>query len=120
MTIRSLLICLLLTMLLACKQQSNTSIDIAFRNQTTNELDFVEASFGENTCSSGVLIPNALSVTIGYRYQITQVARVRWKATNGVVKIKEVTVNGIVPPRTSGRMTFSIHEDRVVVTFNQP
>lgn len=108
--------CFVLTGLLACKPQSS-SIDIAFLNQTTNEFDFVEITFGENTCSAGVLIPTAPSVTMDYRYPITPEAKVRWKRSDGVVKIKEVALKGVVPPKTTGRITFSIHEDSVTVTF---
>lgn len=116
---RLLVTCLLLTTLFACKLQSNTSIDIAFLNETTNDLDFAEITFGENTCSAWGLVPNALAVTLDYRYPIVEEAKVRWKSAEGVVKIKELTLKGIVPPNSSGRITFAIKEDRVAATFTK-
>lgn len=93
-------------------------IDVEIVNQSSRNLENAQARFGENACAWGRLVRGATAIYLYFPHAITAQAGLHWDEPSGH-RAEKIDLSKIYSRGKSGRLTFTVHEDRVEVGFRE-
>lgn len=113
------LICVLLT---ACGGSGlgvvKPTVDVEIINRSSRDLENATARFGQHACGWGWVIRNATKGYGFYPHPITAEAKLHWDQ-EGKHRVETLDLGNIYPAGKSGRLTFTVYDDRVEVSFRE-
>lgn len=87
-------------------------------NQSSRDFENAEARFGRHTCEWGWVV-RATSKGYGfYPHPITTETELHWDEPGGH-RVEKLDLKKIYPPGKSGRLTFTVYDGRVEVSFRE-
>ena len=93
-------------------------VEVEMSNKSSRDLENAEALFGEYTCRWGWVVKATSASYMYYPYPITAKAELRWDAA-GKHHVENVDLRKIYQDGKSGRLTFTVYDDRVEVHFRE-
>jgi hypothetical protein len=96
----------------------NPEIDVVVENRSSHVLENVRARFGEFGTSWGLVSTGATKIVGQYPHAITPESELHWDV-GGRHKQQTFDLRKIGPPRTPGRLVFTIYEERAAVEFRE-
>ena len=91
-------------------------IEVEIVNQSSRDLQNAEARFGEHACKWGFVGMKFTKSYLFYPHRITGQATLQWDGPAGV-RVEKLDLSKIYAPGKSGRLTFTVHDKRVEVSF---
>lgn len=114
-----LLLSVLCALLVACGSRGLgfvPKIEVEVVNRSSRDLENTEAHFGENRCRWGIVGKTFSAGYMFYPHPITAKAELHWDEA-GKHRVEHLDLSKTYPPGGSGRLTFTVHDGRVEVTF---
>jgi hypothetical protein len=103
----------------SCAQVSNLpQLELEVSNSGSRSVQNTFAKFGDNLCSWGWVSAGATKSYLHFPHPITPDAEMHWDE-EGKHRVEKLDLRKIYPPGKSGRLTFTVHDDRVEVTFRE-
>jgi hypothetical protein len=93
-------------------------VDIGIVNESSKDLGNTVVRFGANECSLGFVAKTASKVFLFYPEPITAKAELRCATVSGP-RVEAVDLSKVYSSGKSGRLTFTVYDDRVEVIFNE-
>lgn len=93
-------------------------VDIEIVNDCQRVLRNSLVRFGDFTCEWGTVIVATSKGYGHFPHPITPDAELHWDE-DGKPRVEKLDLRKIYPPGKSGRLTFTVHDDRVEVTFRE-
>jgi len=93
-------------------------IDVEIINRSSRDMEKAKAHFGEYDCGWGWVIKNSTAVYAFYPHPITADVELNWDE-DGKHRVEKLDLSKIYPPGKSGRLTFTVYEGRVEVSFRE-
>jgi len=121
MKANTIMLSLFCVLLLGCDTDGLTSmpkIEVEIINHSTRELEYAVARFGKYDCKWGRVGKTFSASYMFYPHPITSDAELHWDEPNGL-RMEKIDLRKIYPPGKSGRLTFTVYDDRVEVTFRE-
>ncbi len=119
---RPFLCCLLCTLLFAsmgCQVMvMHIEVDVSVENRSSRDIENARARFGGFACSWGLLSSGAKKIHGQYPHPITAEAELHWEV-NGQHKSRKFDLRELYSPGRSGRLAFTIYDDRAEVSFRE-
>ncbi len=97
---------------------TNADVQVAIVNQSSHDLENAEAIFGDYTCRAGIVGKTFSKGYMSYPHPITADTELHWDE-NGKHRIEKIDLRKIYPPGGSGRLTFTVYDDRVEMNFRK-
>lgn len=86
-------------------------------NQSARDLENAEARFGDHVCKWGSVVKTASKSYMYYPHPITAQMELHWDAAGH--RVEKIDLSKIYPRGKSGRLTFTVYDDRVEVNFRE-
>lgn len=122
MTLRTYIIGLSLLLLASCSQSRlalvKPDIDVEIVNVSSHDLSNAKVHFGENVCGWGWVGKAATKGFGFYPHPITAQAELHWDEA-GRHRVEKLDLGKIYPPGRSGRLTFTVKDGGVAVSFQE-
>jgi hypothetical protein len=93
-------------------------VDVEIINRSSRDLENATARFGQHACGWGWVIRNATKGYGFYPHPITAEAKLHWDQ-EGKHRVETLDLRKTYPPGKSGRLTFTVYDDRVEVSFRE-
>ena len=93
-------------------------VDVVIVNKSSRDLENAEAHFGDHTCRWGWVIKTATNGYGFYPHPITAQAELHWDESGGH-RVENLDLSKIYLAGKSGRLTFTVYDGRVEVTFRE-
>ena len=93
-------------------------VDVEIINQSSHNLENTQARFGGNVCAWGRLVKTASAGYGFYPHPITAQTELHWDEPGGH-RVEKLDLRKIYPPGKSGRLTFTVYDGRVEVSFRE-
>lgn len=120
MNLRTLFAGLLCLLLAGCGNRGlaavKPEIDVEIINKSSRDLENAMARFGDNACEWGWVIKKATKVYGFYPHPITAKVELHWDESGGH-RVEKLDLTKIYPRGKSGRLTFTVYDERVEVSF---
>jgi hypothetical protein len=117
--ILQIVLCAFLAGLTACSTMSaEPKIDVAIENKSSKDVDNTRARFGQYECSWGFLSVDAKAINGQYPHPITAETELHWDMA-GQQKEQKFDLSKVYPKGKSGRLTFTVFDDRAEVAFRE-
>jgi hypothetical protein len=94
------------------------AVEVEVINRSSDDLSNAEARFGEYICKWGSLVRTASKSYMYYPHPIAAQTELHWDAA-GSHQVRKLDLSKTYPRGSSGRLTFTIYDGRVEVTFSQ-
>jgi hypothetical protein len=94
------------------------SVDVEIVNQSARDLQNAGARFGEHACEWGFVGKTFTKIYLFYPHPITAHAELQWDEPSGR-RVEKLDLSKIYSRGKSGRLTFTVHDDRVEVNFRE-
>lgn len=91
-------------------------IGVEIVNRSSRDLENAKAQFGAYSCEWGWVIKGATKGYGFYPHPITAQAELHWDESSGH-RVEKIDLRKIYPAGKSGRLTFTVFDDRVEATF---
>lgn len=91
-------------------------VDLEIVNQSSCNVENARARFGENVCAWGRLVSGATKIYLYFPHAITAEAELHWDEPGGH-RAEKIDLGKIYPRGKSGRLTFTLRDDRVETGF---
>lgn len=113
---------LLVSLIVGCSgaglASAKPEVHLEIVNKSSRRLDNALIRFGKTECEWGDV---GKTFTAGYGFfphPVTPDAELHWDE-NGKHRVEKLDLRKIYPPGKSGRLTFTVFDDRVEVTFRE-
>ncbi len=93
-------------------------VEVEMVNQSSHDLENAEARFGEHICKWGWVVKAASKSYMHYPHPITPEALLHWDERQGR-RLERIDLSKTYPRGKSGRLTFTVYDDRVVTSFRE-
>jgi hypothetical protein len=93
-------------------------VDAEFINKSSRDLHNTKVYFGERICEWGNVGKTFTAIYLYYPHPITARAELHWDESEGH-RVEKLDLSKIYPAGKSGRLTFTVYDDRVEVTFRE-
>jgi len=93
-------------------------VDVEIVNKSSHDLENAKARFGDHACDWGWVIKTATKGYGFYPHPITARAELHWDESGGH-RVEKLDLSKIYLPGKSGRLTFTVYDGRVEVTFRE-
>lgn len=93
-------------------------VDVSIENKSSRGIQNARARFGEFACTWGLVSSGAKKIYGDYPHPITAETVLHWEF-NGEPKSQKFDLQKIYSPGKSGRLSFTIYEDRAEVSFRE-
>jgi hypothetical protein len=94
------------------------AVEVEMVNESSGDLEYAEAQFGDYVCKWGFVMRATSASYMYYPHPITTQTELHWDAA-GIHRTQKLDLSKVYPPGKSGRLTFTVYEDRVVVDFQE-
>jgi hypothetical protein len=112
------LLCVLLTACGSTGLASVPKIEVEIVNQSSFGLENAEARFGDYACKWGRVGKTFSAIYMSFPHPITEQTKLRWKE-NGKRREEKLDLRKIYPSGKSGRLTFTVYDGHVEVSFRE-
>lgn len=105
----------------ACARGSDTfrpQIEVEIVNSSQCDIEDSRVHFGGNECRWGWVSKTARKSYLRYPHPVTPDVELHWNE-DGKHRVEKLDLRKIYPPGKSGRLTFTVHDGRVEVTFRE-
>lgn len=119
MSARFFVLSVLALLWVGCATSSHSEVDAVMVNQSSRDLSNAEVVFGTNRCPVGTLARTATASYLFYRAPITDHANVRWWEKEHDQRSEVLDLRGIYPKDGRGRLTFTISDSGVKVSYRK-
>jgi hypothetical protein len=92
------------------------AVEVEMVNESSGDLENAEARFGKYVCKWGWVVKGASKSYMYYPHPITAQTELHWDAS-GSHRTKKIDLSKVYPPGKSGRLTFTVYDDRVAASF---
>ena len=120
MKLNALLIALFCVLLVACGSHGlaamKPEVDVEIINQSTHVLGNALARFGAHACEWGNVGKTSTAGFGFYPHPITAETELHWDE-DGKHRVEKIALGKTYPPGKSGRLTFTVYDGRVEVSF---
>ncbi len=93
-------------------------IDVEIINLSSRDLENAKAHFGQYVCEWGWVVKNATKGFGFYPHPITPETKLHWDE-EGKNRVEKLDLQKIYQAGISGRLTFTIRDERVEVSFRE-
>ena len=93
-------------------------VDVEIINQSSRDLKNAKARFGDYACEWGWVIKTATKGFGFYPHPITAETELDWDE-EGMHRVERIDLRKIYPSGKSGRLTFTVYDGRVEVSFRE-
>ncbi len=93
-------------------------MEVEIDNQSSRDLQNAVARFGKYDCEWGYVGKTFSKSYLFYPYPITPKAELHWEE-NGKHRVEKLDLSQICPPGKSGRLTFTVRDRGVEVSFRE-
>ena len=111
--------CLLLT---GCSSSglagAGPDVTVEVVNQSSNNLQNAKARFGDYACEWGYVAKAGTAVYMSYPHPITAQTELQ-RDEGGKLRVEKIDLSKIYTRGKSGRLTFTVYDDRVEVNFRE-
>jgi len=122
MNLRALFAGLLCLLLAGCGSRGlaavKPEVDVEIINKSSRDLENAKARFGDYACEWGWVIKTATKGYGFYPHPITAQTELDWDE-GGKHRVEKLDLSKIYPPGKSGRLTFTVYDGRVEVSFRE-
>lgn len=91
-------------------------VDVSVENKSSRDIENVRARFGDFACSWGNVGRTFKAIYGQYPHPITVDTELHWNV-GGEQKVQKFDLRKIYPQGKSGRLSFTIYDDRADVSF---
>ncbi len=112
---------LLCALLAACGSSGLSAVpkmEVEIVNQSSHDLENTRGRFGNYFCAWGRLMKTATASYLSYPHPITPETELHWDV-DGKHRVEKLDLRKIYPPGKSGRLTFTVYDGRVEVSFRE-
>jgi len=95
-----------------------TDIEVEIFNQSTIDMENAHVVFGKYICKWGWVSKSTSKGYMFYPHPITADAELHWDEVSGH-RMEKIDLRKIYLPGKSGRLTFTVYDDRVEVAFRE-
>ncbi len=93
-------------------------MEVEIVNQSSRDLENTGARFGSQVCEWGWVVRAATKSYLFYPHPITPQAELQWDEA-GKHRVTALDLSKVYVPGKSGRLTFTVRDDGVVVSFRE-
>ena len=93
------------------------TVDVNIVNLSSRDLSNAEVRFGEQVCQWGFVSRGSTAAYLFYPHPITAQAELHWVDIGP--RMQPMNLAKIYPRGKSGRLTFTVHNDRAEATFRE-
>jgi len=93
-------------------------VDVDMINQSSEDLSNASAKFGDNICKWGAVGRTFTAGFMSYPHPITHDVELSWDHAE-IHKVEKMDLRKIYPRGKSGRLIFTVYDDRVEVVFHE-
>lgn len=112
-------LCALLFITLSCQAMAmRPDVDVSVENKSSRDIENVRARFGEYACSWGKVGRTFKAIYGLFPHPITPDTELHWDV-DGQHKVKVFELRKTYPLGKSGRLSFTIYDDRAEVHFRE-
>lgn len=112
-------LCALLFSAASCQLPAmHPEVDVSIENRSSQDIENVRARFGDFACSWGNVGRTFKAIYGQYPHLITVETELHWDA-GGAHRVQKLDLRGIYPTGKAGRLSFTVHDGRVEVTFRE-
>jgi hypothetical protein len=92
------------------------NLEVEIVNRSASTLTDTQIHFGKDRCEWGVVVKNGRKVYGSYQDPIPSRAEFHCEV-NGQHRVEYLDLKNVYPSRRSGRLTFTVYDDRVEPSF---
>jgi hypothetical protein len=112
-------LCAFLLTNVSCQVMATRAVvDVSIENKSDRDIHNARARFGDFACSWGIVSSGAKKIYGNYPHPINVDAELHWEV-DGQHKVQKLDLRRIYTRGKSGRLSFTIHDDRAEVSFRE-
>lgn len=94
------------------------AVEVEIVNRSSRDLENAEARFGDYACKWGSVLKGTSASYMYYPHPISDQVVLHWHA-EGSRRMEMLDLGKVYPRRKPGRLTFTVYDDRVAVSFRE-